>query len=127
MKLSLNFKNLNHFTSIAKGIIWSSKIVPFVCVDSLVLCLSQIRNSCVKLKGQFEISGCLASDEEGLCSQLIQLLQYQGNDSKKTYLSLCLNELDCSLYKMTSKAVLLTQTDYVHIWSFFSFSFRPEV
>lgn len=60
------FKNdINHFISIAKYVIWPSKIVPFICVDSLVLCLSQIRNSWVKLKGQFETSSCLASDGWG--------------------------------------------------------------
>ena len=48
-----------------------------MCVDSLVLCLPQIGNSCIKLKGQFEILAVWHHmDEEGLHSQLIQLLQY---------------------------------------------------
>lgn len=57
-------------------------------------------------------------DEKELHSQAIPLLQYQGNYSKKIYLSLCLNELDCSLYEMTSKAksIIHIQTDYAHIW-----------
>lgn len=68
-------------------------------------------------------------DEKELDSQSIPLIQYQDNYSKKIYLSLCSNKLDCSAYKMTSKAKS-THRQIMLIFGkllFFSFSFLPEI